>query len=70
MAAVVMYTKSWCPYCDRAKHLLHEKGQSWTELDIEAELDRLRASIRKNPPRALGIALGAGLLLGLLVRRR
>ena len=35
MAAIVMYTKSWCPYCERAKALLREKGQSWTEIDIE-----------------------------------
>ena len=37
MPAILMYTKSWCPYCDRAKALLREKGQSWTEIDIEAE---------------------------------
>ena len=35
MAAIVMYTKSWCSYCERAEHLLREKGQSWTEIDIE-----------------------------------
>ena len=32
-----MYTKSWCPYCTRAKQLLTEKGQTWSEIDIEAE---------------------------------
>ena len=37
MAEIVMYTKSWCPYCDRAKHLLGEKGQTWQEIDIEAD---------------------------------
>jgi len=37
MPAIVMYTKSWCPYCDRAKALLREKGQSWTEIDIEEQ---------------------------------
>ena len=31
-----MYTKSWCPYCDRAKRLLAAKGQSWSEIDVEA----------------------------------
>ena len=34
MARVLMYSKSWCPYCDRAKTLLTAKGQ---------ELDRLTA---------------------------
>lgn len=37
MSEIVMYSKSWCPFCDRAKHLLMEKGQSWTEIDIEAD---------------------------------
>jgi thioredoxin reductase (NADPH) len=36
MAAIVMYSKGWCPYCDRAKRLLAAKGQSWTEIDVEA----------------------------------
>ena len=35
MPAITMYTKDWCPYCDRAKRLLREKGQSWTEIDVE-----------------------------------
>ena len=48
MAAVVMYTRSWCPYCDRAKHLLREKGQSWTEIDIEAEPARLDEMIERS----------------------
>jgi thioredoxin reductase (NADPH) len=36
MVAIVMYSKGWCPYCDRAKRLLAAKGQSWTEIDVEA----------------------------------
>jgi thioredoxin reductase (NADPH) len=36
MAAIVMYSKGWCPYCDRAKRLLAAKGQGWTEIDVEA----------------------------------
>jgi GrxC family glutaredoxin len=36
MPEIVMYSKSWCPYCDRAKRLLAAKGQSWTEIDVEA----------------------------------
>ncbi len=40
MPEILMYSKSWCPYCDRAKSLLREKGQSWVEVDIEAEPGR------------------------------
>ena len=36
MASIFMYTKPTCPFCDRAKALLRAKGQTWTELDIEA----------------------------------
>jgi thioredoxin reductase (NADPH) len=48
MPEIVMYTKSWCPYCDQAKHLLREKGQSWTEIDIEAEPARRREMIERS----------------------
>jgi len=34
--AVVMYTTSWCPYCDRARRLLESKGASVAEVDIES----------------------------------
>ena len=37
MPSIVMYTKSWCPFCDRAKRLLSSKGQTWTEIDVETE---------------------------------
>jgi len=40
VAQIVMYSKSWCPYCDRAKHLLTQKGQTWTEIDIEAQPEK------------------------------
>lgn len=37
MAEIVMYTRSWCGYCHRARTLLGEKGQSYTEHDIELD---------------------------------
>jgi glutaredoxin 3 len=36
-APVVMYTKSWCPYCERARALLKSKGVAFQEIDIEAQ---------------------------------
>ena len=35
-AEIRIYTRSWCPYCTRAKALLTRKGAVFTEIDIEA----------------------------------
>ncbi|HZD60991.1 MAG TPA: hypothetical protein VE439_11155 [Anaerolineae bacterium] len=40
------------------------------KIKIDEQLDRAASSIRKNPTQALLIALGVGLLLGFIVRRR
>ena len=37
MADVKVYTKSRCPYCNNAKHLLKTKGVSFQEINIETE---------------------------------
>jgi glutaredoxin 3 len=34
--AVVMYTTSWCPYCQRARRLFASKQVPIEEIDIEA----------------------------------
>ena len=34
MRDVVIYTKSWCGYCTRAKELLARKGVPFTEVEI------------------------------------
>jgi glutaredoxin 3 len=36
-SAVIMYTTSWCPYCQRARRLLTSKQVPIEEIDIEAE---------------------------------
>jgi len=53
MAEIVMYTKSWCPYCDRAKALLREKQQSWTEIDIEEQPERKDEMVRRSGQRTV-----------------
>jgi glutaredoxin 3 len=35
MSRVVIYTKSWCPYCDAAKALLNQKGVAFDERPIK-----------------------------------
>jgi glutaredoxin 3 len=33
--AVEIYTKTFCPYCWRAKHLLDEKGVAYQEIEVD-----------------------------------
>jgi glutaredoxin 3 len=37
MKKVEIYTKSYCPYCNRAKELLRIKGVEFTEYDVTAD---------------------------------
>jgi thioredoxin reductase (NADPH) len=48
MASILIYTKPTCPFCDRAKALLRAKGQTWTEIDIEAEPARREEMIQRS----------------------
>lgn len=34
MAKVIIYTKSWCGYCKRAKNLLDKKNVAYEEVDV------------------------------------
>lgn len=34
MATIEIYTKQWCPYCAKAKALLHSKGLSYNAIDV------------------------------------
>jgi glutaredoxin 3 len=36
-ANVIMYATTWCPYCERARRLLHSKGIPFQEIDVEAQ---------------------------------
>jgi glutaredoxin 3 len=35
VAEVLIYTKGYCPYCDKAKHLLTKKGVTFKEVNVE-----------------------------------
>lgn len=34
---ILLYTTSWCPFCDRAKKFLEQKGLQWNEIDVESD---------------------------------
>lgn len=48
--AVVMYTTSWCPYCERARRLLNSKNVTFSEIDIESAAEK-RAEMRNRSGR-------------------
>ena len=37
MARVEIYTKSWCPFCARAKSDLEQKGLSFDGIDVTTD---------------------------------
>ena len=43
MAKVVVYSKSYCPYCDRAKALFKSKGVSFEEINLDDTPDAFTA---------------------------
>ena len=54
MAKVEIYTKSWCPFCARAKADLEAKGVSYKEIDVTddstRELEMVNRSARHTVP--------------------
>ena len=46
-AAVLMYAKSWCPYCERARDLLKRKGVALQEIDIETQPGQREDMVRR-----------------------
>ena len=50
---VLMYSKSWCPYCERARELLTRKGAAFEEIDIEADPLRRDEMIQRSGRRTV-----------------
>ncbi len=45
---VVMYTKTWCPYCVMAKRLLVAKGVEVEEINVERDADALETMLERS----------------------
>jgi glutaredoxin 3 len=44
---VEIYTKGFCPYCWRAKHLLDGKGVAYEEIAVDYSLDDKRRMVER-----------------------
>lgn len=42
MATVIIYSKSWCPFCTKAKMLLEQKGVVFEDIDVEKYPDKFQ----------------------------
>lgn len=51
MAKVEVYSKNSCPYCDRAKALLTEKGVDFTEIRVDQDPDQFEVMLKRCPGR-------------------
>ncbi|MFT3714373.1 MAG: mycoredoxin [Gordonia sp. (in: high G+C Gram-positive bacteria)] len=39
MAALTLYTTTWCPFCVKLKAGLKLKGVEWTEIDVDDDAE-------------------------------
>ena len=45
---ITVYSRSWCPYCVRAKALLDAKGVDYVEVDLDREPERLAEMLTRS----------------------
>lgn len=48
MTPITVYSGPNCPYCDRAKMLLKQKGAAFDEIDVRADPARLAEMLEKS----------------------
>jgi alkyl hydroperoxide reductase subunit F len=48
MSDIEIYSKSWCPYCNKAKALLKSKDLSYQEIDTTHDEDREREMVERS----------------------
>jgi glutaredoxin 3 len=48
MPYIEIYTKKDCAFCHSAKELLREKGQRFTEIDVEKDPGKLREMLERS----------------------
>jgi GrxC family glutaredoxin len=53
MTRIEVYSKDWCPYCDRAKALLDARGLTYEAIDVTDDAEREREMRRRSRRRTV-----------------
>lgn len=53
MTTIKVYTKDHCPFCDRAKLLLTQKGVAFEEISLGSDREKLMALVEKTGMRTV-----------------
>ncbi len=61
---VEIYTKAYCPYCERAKELLRIKGAAFVEYPIDNDPHRVEEMLRRGADRTVPEIFIADRLIG------
>lgn len=48
MAEIIIYTTGYCPYCAKAKELLHRKNAAFTEIRVDLEPELRKEMVQKS----------------------
>jgi glutaredoxin 3 len=64
VAQVTIYSKTYCPYCDRAKSLLASKGVAFEEINLEGKPDEMQALVKQTGMRTVPQIFINGKLVG------
>lgn len=68
-AATGAMKDSYASASEAARKKVSAAKEKWEESEIDQWIDRTRQYVRDNPGKALLISVGAGFLIGLLLRR-
>ncbi len=64
MPDIEIYTKSWCPYCHKAKALLRARGLPFEEIDVTTDGAREREMFDRSGRRTVPEIFFDGRLIG------
>lgn len=53
MPTIIIYSKDICPYCDKAKLLLEQKGASYQEIKVDQDPQALQTMLERSQRRTV-----------------